>query len=50
MLGGFQGRKSDGDPGWQITWYGWLRVQDMARGARLALEPDTFKKTIDTCV
>jgi hypothetical protein len=36
MLGGFLGRKSDGDPGWQTIWYGWLRLQDMIRGAILA--------------
>jgi hypothetical protein len=36
MLGGFLGRKSDGNPGWQTIWYGWLRLQDMCRGAALA--------------
>jgi len=29
-LGGFLGRKSDGDPGWQTIWRGWLRLQDLA--------------------
>jgi hypothetical protein len=29
-LGGFLGRKSDGDPGWQTLWRGWLRLQDLA--------------------
>jgi len=29
-LGGFIGRKSDGDPGWQTLWGGWLRLLDMA--------------------
>jgi hypothetical protein len=28
-LGGFIGRKSDGDPGWQTLWRGWLRLLDM---------------------
>lgn len=28
-LGGFIGRKSDGDPGWLTLWRGWLRLQDM---------------------
>lgn len=28
-LGGFIGRKSDGDPGWQTVWKGWLRLLDM---------------------
>ncbi|MBA3537844.1 MAG: IS4 family transposase, partial [Tatlockia sp.] len=32
-LGGFIGRKSDGDPGWQTLWKGWLRVLDMVAGA-----------------
>lgn len=38
MLGGFLGRKSDGDPGWQTLWYGWLRLLDMQRGAELLIE------------
>ena len=29
-LGGFIGRRSDGDPGWQTLWGGWLRLLDMA--------------------
>lgn len=33
MLGGFLGRKSDGDPGWQTLWRGWLRLLDMWLGA-----------------
>lgn len=33
QLGGFLGRKSDGDPGWQTLWKGWLRLQDMWVGA-----------------
>lgn len=28
-LGGFIGRKSDGNPGWQTTWNGWVRFLDM---------------------
>ena len=32
MLGGFLGRKSDGNPGWQTIWKGWLRIQDMLTG------------------
>jgi hypothetical protein len=34
-LGGFIGRKSDGDPGWQTLWRGWLRLLDMLFGAEL---------------
>ncbi len=29
-LGGFLGRKNDGDPGWQTLWRGWLKLQDLA--------------------
>ncbi len=35
MLGGFIGRRSDGDPGWQTLWNGWLRILDMSYGAEL---------------
>lgn len=36
MLGGFLGRKSDGNPGWQTIWSGWLRVQDVLTGMAIA--------------
>jgi hypothetical protein len=41
-LGGHQGRKHDGDPGWQTLWRGWLYVQTLLEGAHLArdLLPD----------
>jgi len=32
MMGGFLGRKSDGAPGWQTIWKGWLRIQDFLAG------------------
>lgn len=35
-LGGFQGRRSDGDPGWKTLWRGWLQLEALADGARLA--------------
>jgi hypothetical protein len=35
-LGGFLGRTSDGEPGWQTLWQGWLRVQWMVAGMRVA--------------
>ena len=35
MLGGFLGRKSDGNPGWQTIWKGYKRLQDMLLGANL---------------
>lgn len=34
-LGGFIGRKSDGQPGWQTLWRGWLRLQDLCWGVEL---------------
>jgi hypothetical protein len=33
MLGGFIGRRRDGNPGWITIWRGWDRLQDMIRGA-----------------
>ncbi len=35
-MGGFLGRKRDGEPGWKSLWAGWLRVEAMVHGARLA--------------
>jgi hypothetical protein len=35
-LGGFIGRKSDGEPGWITVWRGWQKLYLMARGAELA--------------
>jgi hypothetical protein len=31
-LGGFLGRKSDGEPGWQTIWHGWEKLSLMVRG------------------
>jgi hypothetical protein len=31
-IGGFPGRKSDGQPGWKRLWHGWLRLLDWADG------------------
>lgn len=39
MLGGFIGRKGDGEPGWQTLWDGWTRVQDVLWGIELARDP-----------
>jgi hypothetical protein len=36
MLGGFLGRRSDGEPGWQTIWDGWTRIQDILWGIELA--------------
>lgn len=34
-LGGFIGRKSDGEPGWQTIWRGWQRLMWMCAGVNL---------------
>ena len=40
-LGGFLGRKSDGEPGWITIWRGWQVLHWMLRGAQLAAQPTT---------
>lgn len=37
-LGGFLGRKSDGEPGWITIWRGWEQLATLVRGATLANE------------
>lgn len=37
-LGGFLGRKCDGEPGWITIWRGWEVLHGMLRGAQLAAE------------
>jgi hypothetical protein len=37
-LGGFMGRKSDGDPGLTTVWRGWVRLQDLALAWTLQTE------------
>jgi len=39
-LGGFLGRKSDRDPGWQTLWRGWQKLDLMTIGANLTLAKD----------
>jgi hypothetical protein len=34
-LGGFLGRRSDGEPGWKTLWRGYQRLQDMLLGMKL---------------
>lgn len=34
-LGGFLGRKHDGEPGWQTIWYGYQKLQMLLDGMRL---------------
>jgi hypothetical protein len=38
MLGGFLGRKSDGEPGWITIWRGWQKLYLLVRGSELAAE------------
>jgi hypothetical protein len=35
-LGGFLGRKSDGDPGWLTLWLGWQHLETLTAGVELA--------------
>ena len=35
-MGGFPGRKGDGNPGWLTLWRGWTRLQHQLIGYRLA--------------
>jgi len=35
-LGGFLGRRGDGEPGWKTLWRGWLEVEAWMRGIELA--------------
>jgi hypothetical protein len=35
-LGGFLGRKSDGEPGWITIWRGWETLNNLVHGAKLA--------------
>jgi len=37
-LGGFLGRRSDGDPGWITIWRGWEQINTLVHGAQLAIE------------
>lgn len=40
-MGGFMGRKGDGDPGWQTLWRGWQTLDAMVAGALLEREAGT---------
>ena len=39
ILGGFIGRKSDGEPGWETIWRGYQRMRQTLEGMQLA-EPN----------
>jgi len=36
--GGYQGRKSDGPPGWKTLWKGWFYIQALVEGVHLAAQ------------
>jgi hypothetical protein len=38
-LGGFVGRKSDGEPGWQTLWLGWRQLELLTQGRDLPRDP-----------
>ena len=40
MLVGFMGRKSDGSPGWQKIWKGWIQLRDLCRGVEIGRQID----------
>ncbi len=42
-LGGFLGRKTDGEPGWQTLWRGWQQLEAMTLGAAL------FRREVRNC-
>ena len=41
-LGGFLGRKSDGEPGWITIWRGWEVLHWMLQGAQIAAQPSAY--------
>lgn len=41
-IGGFIGRRGDGEPGWQNIWRGWQRLMWMAEGVELIKAHDTY--------
>lgn len=43
-LGGHQNRKCDGFPGWLTLWRGWMKLESMVKGYRLAK-----RKSLATC-
>ncbi len=41
-MGGFIGRKSDGEPGWQTLWSGEMELTQLWMGAKLAINERTY--------
>lgn len=42
MLVGFMGRKSDGGPGWQKIWKGWIKLRDLCKGVEIGRQLQAF--------
>ena len=47
-LGGFLGRKGDGQPGVQCLWRGWQRLEDMVVGWQLARATPKHRSTVSS--
>lgn len=45
QLGGHQGRRGDGPPGWKTIWRGWQYLQDLVTGVRLYATAQTLPQT-----
>lgn len=45
QLGGHQGRRGDGPPGWKTIWRGWQYLSDLTTGARLYAAALTSQQT-----
>lgn len=41
-IGGFIGRKSDGEPGWQTLWKGETELSTLVMGAKIAMRKQTY--------
>ena len=48
-LGGFMGRKGDGEPGWRTIWWGFERLLILETGFRLATPRDESDKAGGEC-
>lgn len=48
-LGGFLGRRGDGEPGWQSLWIGLLRLQDMAEALEIPDHTRHSSQNQDKC-
>jgi hypothetical protein len=42
-LGGYLARSHDGPPGWRTIWKGWITLQTLLEGVRLAFHPEFVK-------